>query len=67
MSDEDNTTMWAIFIGVLYESAMSRQVDSYILNNVTVLSWNVGRLNNLLKQTRILSHFAKLKSEIALL
>lgn len=46
---------------------MVKQTDSQILNSVTVSSWNVGGLNNSVKRTRILSHLAKLKSEIALL
>ncbi len=42
-------------------------MTSETLNSVTVCSWNVDGLNSPVKRTRILSHLAKLKVEIALL
>ena len=46
---------------------MSKQSNSQNLNSVTVSSWNVSGLHSPVKRTRILSHLAKLNSEIALL
>lgn len=42
-------------------------MSSQTLNSVTVCSWNVDGLDSLVKRSRILSHLAKLKSQIAFL